>query len=79
MAKKKNYLLKFAKEMDWLGKYTFENQTGLNKTIDEATKLTDDEKRVARKAVEDILAARLVFDKIWSDYGRAWPKIDWIP
>ena len=63
MAKQKNYLLKFAKEMDWLGKYTFKNQTELNKIIGEATKLTDDEKRVARKAIEDVLAARLVFDK----------------
>jgi hypothetical protein len=61
------YLPKFAQEMQRYGKYAFEHQGALYEAIDTATFLTDEEKRAARKGVEDIIAAQPVFRKIWVD------------
>ncbi len=76
---KRTYLPKFSQEMHGLGKYAYEHKIDLYKAIDGATKLTDEEKLAAHKAIEDVLAAHAVFKKIWLDYEKAWYKGDWVP
>ena len=60
-------LPKFAQEMQRWGKYAFENQGAIYEEIERATNLTDEEKLAARKGLEDIIASRTVFRKIWLD------------
>lgn len=62
-----------------MGKYAYEHQAELYKTIDAASKLTDEEKQIARKAIQDVLDAHAVFKKIWLDYENLWYKGDWVP
>jgi hypothetical protein len=67
---KKIYLPKFAQEMQRYGTYAFEHKGALHEAIDTATFLTDEEKRAARKGIEDIMAAQAVFRKIWLNHAK---------
>lgn len=76
---KKTYLPRFAQLLHEMGKYAYKHQADLYTVIDGSTKLTDEEKKAARKAIEDVLAAHAVFKKIWLDYANTWFKWDWVP
>ncbi len=64
---KKTYLPKFSQEMQRMGTYAFEHKEALYEAINAATFLTEEEKAIARKGVEDMIATQPVFRKIWVD------------
>ena len=66
----KTYLPGFAQLLHKAGKYAYAHKEKMNAAIDGSEKLTDEEKRIAKKAIEDVIAAHAVFKKIWHGYAN---------
>jgi len=60
---KKTYLPGFAQLLHKAGKYAYKHKVTLNAVIDGSEKLTNEEKKIAKKAIEDVLAAHEVLRK----------------
>jgi hypothetical protein len=75
----RTYLPGFAQLLHKAGKYAFAHKAKLIEVIDGSEKLTEEEKGIAKKAIEDVLTAHTVFQKIWHSYGNTWHKSDWVP
>ena len=66
----KTYLPQLAKEMNYLGKYAFEHRTKLNETIDATGMWSDEEKAVAKRAVDSLIKSFEVYRKYWLRYSK---------
>ena len=75
----RTYLPGFAQLLHKAGKYAYAHKARLNEVIDGSEKLTEEEKRIAKKAIEDVLAAHEVFKKVWHGYANTWYKGNWVP
>ena len=63
------YLPKFAQSLHKAGKYAYIHKAKMNAVLDASDKLTDEEKSIAKKAIDDVIAAYAAFEKIWDKYS----------
>ena len=66
----KTYLPQLAKEVSYLGKYAFEHRAKLYETIDSTEMWSSEEKVIAKKLVDDLIASFETYRKFWVAYSR---------